>query len=333
MFDQSSFAKFSLLGRDAKNVLQRICAGDVASDPGHVTYTAMLNQHGGIECDLTVTHIAEDHYYIVTGTGFATHDFNHIKRHIPDGAHAALIDVTSAYGVLSLMGPRSRQILEVAAEGDVSAEAFPFFTVREIQIGGAPVRALRVTYMGELGWELHIPTEYMLTAYETLTEAGAAFGLMDAGYRAIDSLRLEKGYRAWAADISPDYTPLEAGLRFAVAFDKTADFIGRDALLRQRDAPLAKRLVTLTAEDDPELLLTGRETILRDGERVGWLSSGGYGHTIGKHIGLGYVRHADGVTTDYLRAGTYRIESANRQVNAELHLGPLYDPDNSRVRN
>ncbi len=332
IFDQSSFAKYTLIGRDAEAVLGRLCAGDVATDPGQVTYTAMLNRHGGIECDLTVTRITGDEYYIVTGTGFATHDFNHIKRHIPDDAHAALIDVTSAFGVLSLMGPRSRQILEVAAEGDVSAEAFPFFTAREIQIGGAPVRALRVTYMGELGWELHIPTEYMLIAYETLTAAGAAFGLMDAGYRAIDSLRLEKGYRAWAADIGPDYTPLEAGLGFAVAFDKTADFIGRDALLRQRDEPLAKRLVTLTAEDDPELLLTGRETILRDGERVGWLSSGGYGHTIGKHIGLGFVRHSGGVTADYLRAGTYRIESANRQVDAELHLAPLYDPDNSRVR-
>jgi len=230
------------------------------------------------------------------------------------------------------MGPNSRAILEAAAENDVSAAAFPFFTAQEVQIGGAPVRALRITYVGELGWELHIPTEYMLTVYETLSEAGTEFGLVDAGYRAIDSLRLEKGYRAWAADIGPDHTPLEAGLAFAVAFEKKSNFIGRDSLLRQREKPLAKRLITLTAEDDPDLLLTGRETILRDGERVGWLSSGGYGHTIGKHIGMGYVRHADGVTSDYLRSGTYRIESANRQVDAELHLGPLYDPDNSRVK-
>ncbi len=332
IFDQSSFAKFALVGRDAEATLQRICAGDVATAPGSITYTAMLNRHGGIECDLTATRVAEDDYYIVTGTGFATHDFDHIKRNIPGDAHATLVDMTSAYGVLSLMGPNARQILEAAAEGDVSANAFPFMTAKEIQIGGAPVRALRITYMGELGWELHIPSEYMLTAYETLAEAGATFGLADAGYRAIDSLRLEKGYRAWGGDIGPDFTPLETGLAFAVAFDKKSDFTGREALLRQRDEPLAKRLVTLTAEDDPELLLTGRETILRNGERVGWLSSGGYGHTLGKHIGMGYVRHADGVTADYLRAGSYRLESANRQVDAELHLGSLYDPDNNRIK-
>ncbi|MEE8172459.1 MAG: aminomethyltransferase family protein, partial [Alphaproteobacteria bacterium] len=240
--------------------------------------------------------------------------------------------VTSAFGVLSLMGPKARQILEAAAEGDVGAEAFPFMAAREIQIGGAPVRAMRLTYVGELGWELHVPTEYMLTVYETLTSAGAAFGLVDAGYRAIDSLRLEKGYRAWAADIGPDHTPLEAGLGFAVAFDKDSDFIGRDALLRQREAPRVKRLVTFTADDDPDLLLTGRETIIRDGERVGWLTSGGFGHTIGKHVGMGYVRHSEGVTADYLQAGEYRLEAANRLVDAELHLRPLFDPDSSRVR-
>ena len=332
LFDQSSFAKFTLVGRDAESVLQRICAGDVATAPGRVTYTAMLNNHGGIECDLTVTRGAEDQYYFVTGTGFATHDFDQIQRHIPDDAHASLVDVTSAFGVLSLMGPTARQILAAAAEGDVDAEAFPFMAAQEIQIGGAPVRALRLTYVGELGWELHVPSEYMLTVYETLRAKGTAFGLVDAGYRAIDSLRLEKGYRAWAADIGPDHTPLEAGLGFAVAFGKEGEFIGRDALLRQREAPLTKRMVTLTAEDDPDLLLTGRETIIRDGERVGWLSSGGYGHTIGKHIGMGYIRHSDGVTKEYLQAGTYRLESANRQVDAELHLGPLYNPDSSRVR-
>ena len=332
LFDQSSFAKFSLVGRDAEAVLGRLCAGDVAGAPGRVTYTAMLNSHGGIECDLTVTRLAEDEYYIVTGTGFATHDFNHIKRHIPEDARASLVDVTSAFGVLSLMGPEARHILEAVAEGDVGADAFPFLTAREIQIGGAPVRALRLTYVGELGWELHVPTEYMLTVYETLREAGAAFGLVDAGYRAIDSLRLEKGYRAWAGDIGPDHTPLEAGLGFAVAFDKACDFIGRDALARQREAPPVKRLVTFTIEDDPELLLTGRETILRDGERVGWLTSGGYGHSIAKHIGMGYIRRAEGVTVDYLRAGAYRLEAANRQVKAELHLRALYDPGNSRVR-
>ena len=332
IFDQSSFAKFALLGADAERLLQRLCAADIAKPPGRISYTQMLNRHGGIECDLTVARIAEDHFYIVTGTGFATHDFEHIRRHIPDDAHASLIDITSAYGTLAVMGPRARQCLSRICEGDLGPDAFPFGAVREIYLGGAPVRAMRLSFVGELGWELHVPSEYMVTVYDAIKAAGAEFGLRDAGYRAIDSLRLEKGYRVWAADIGPDYTPLEAGLGFALAFDKGVDFIGRDALLRQRDQPLTKRLVSFAIPDDPALQLHGRETILRDGERVGWITSGGFGHTVGRGIGMGYVWRADGVTEAYLRSGTYELEVATRRVPAELHLRPLYDPDNSRVR-
>ncbi len=230
------------------------------------------------------------------------------------------------------MGPRSRQCLSRICEGDLGPDAFPFGAVREIYLGGAPVRAMRLSFVGELGWELHVPSEYMVTVYDAIKAAGAEFSLRDAGYRALDSLRLEKGYRVWAADIGPDYTPLEAGLGFALAFDKGVDFIGRDALLRKRDQPLTKRLVSFAVADDPALQLHGRETILRDGERVGWLTSGGFGHTVGRGIGMGYVRRADGVTEAYLRSGTYELEVATRRVPAELHLRPLYDPDNSRVR-
>ncbi len=332
LFDQSSFAKFALVGRDAEAVLQRLCAANVARPPGRLIYTQMLNQHGGIECDLTVARIADDHYYIVTGTGFATHDFDHIARNMADDAHASLVDVTSAFGTLALMGPKAREILGAAAESDVSAEGFPFGSVREIYIAGAPVRAMRLTFVGELGWELHVPTEYMVTVYDALMDAGAERGLRDAGYRAIDSLRLEKGYRVWAADIGSDYTPLEAGLGFAVAFDKPQSFIGQEALERQRERPLTRKLVTLSIDDDPEVQLWGRETIIRDGERVGWLASAGFGHTIGRGIGFGYVRNEAGVSDDYLQSGTYELEVATRIVPATLHTRSLYDPDNSRVK-
>ena len=198
-------------------------------------------------------------------------------------------------------------------------------------MAGAPVRALRVTFVGELGWELHIPAEYMSTVYDALCESGSAAGLKDAGYRAIDSLRLEKGYRVWATDIGSDYTPDEAGLGFAVSLGKSADFVGRTAVEGQRRSPLTKRLATFTV-DDPEAILLGRETIYRDGERVGYLSSGGYGYTVGKGIGLGYVRNPAGVDDDYLHSGSYEIEARMRRFPAGLHMKALYDPDNARIK-
>ncbi len=331
LFDQSFFAKFSLIGRDAEAVLQTICAGDVGRAPGRVTYTQMLNRRGGIECDLSVTRISETEYYIVTGTAFANHDGAHIRRHIPADADATLIDVTSAYGTLALMGPRARAILARVAEGEVSNEAFPFATWRPLIIAGATVRALRITFVGELGWELHVPSEYLVAVYDALMEAGAEHGLSDAGYRAIDSLRLEKGYRVWAGDIGPDYTPFEAGLGFAVALGKNVPFIGRDALLAQKEKPLTRRLATFTV-DDPATILLGRETIVRDGDVVGWITTAGHGHTIGKAIGLGYVRNPEGVTDDWLQGGRYELEVRARRVPAAIHLKPLYDPKGLRVK-
>jgi sarcosine dehydrogenase len=331
LFDASSFAKFLLLGRDAEAVLSWICAGDVARPPGRVVYTQMLNARGGIECDLTVTRLADDGWYIVTGTGFATHDFSWIERHIPDGADARLMDVTSAFAVLPLMGPRARDLLQRMTAADVSNAGFPFGSARDIRIAGAPVRALRMTYVGELGFELHVPSEYAQTVFDALSEAGRPFGLALAGYRAIESLRLEKGYRAWGADIGPDHTPLEAGLGFAVKLGTDQPFLGRDALLRQRRDGLEKWLCCFTVED-PEVVLLGRETIFRDGERVGWLTSGGFGYTIGKSIGYGYIRNPAGVDTDDLRSGRYELEVATERVPATLHLRPLYDPEMTRVR-
>ena len=292
VFDQTSFAKFMLLGRDAEQALSWIAANDVAKPPGHLVYTQMLNDRGGIECDLTVARLSPAEYYVVTGTGFATHDFDWIARGIPDGLDARLIDVTSAYAVLSVMGPRSRDVLQALTEHDMSNDGFPFGRVKRITLAGAPVLALRVTYVGELGFELHIPVEFALTVYDALMAAGEPHGIANAGYRAIESLRLEKGYRAWGVEIGPDHSPLVAGLGWAVKLKSRMPFRGRAALEAQAASKLPRLLAAFTT--DPSIVLLGRETIYRDGKRVGWLASGGYGYTIGRSIGYGYVRDPRG---------------------------------------
>jgi len=332
LFDQTSFAKFLLIGRDAERALQWICANDVGKPPGSLTYTQMLNARGGIECDLTVARLSQNEFYIVTGTGFAIHDFAWIRRNVPpDCGDTTLVDVTSAYCVLALMGPRARDVLASVTHADLSNAAFPFGTWCEIDLVGVPVRTLRVTYVGELGWELHIPVECAIAVYERLMEAGRPYGIANAGYRAIESLRLEKGYRAWGADIGPDHTPFEAGLGWAVKLARGIPFLGRDALLAQRSQPLKKRLACFTV-DDPGVMLLGRETIYRNGERVGWLSSAGWGYTVGKNIGFGYVRNADGVGDAMLASGSYEIEVAAERMACKLHPAPLYDPRGERVK-
>ena len=331
IFDQTSFAKFLVIGRDAAAALSWICANDVARDPGTLTYTQMLNMRGGIECDLTVARLAADKFYIVTGTGFATHDANWISRNIPAGMDAQLVDVTSAYACFALMGPNARAVLESLTADDVSNAGFPFGTAAEIKLAGAPVLALRVTYVGELGWELYVPTEFAVTVYDALMQDGAAHGIMNAGYRAIETLRLEKAYRAWGSDIGPDHTPLEAGLGWAVKLKKNIPFQGRAALEAQAAAPLTKLFAGFTV-DDPEIILLGRETIYRDGVRVGWLSSGGFGHTIGKPIGYGYVRHPGGVDAAFIKAGSYELEVATVRVPCTPHIGPLWDPKMQTVK-
>ena len=330
LFDQSSFAKFALKGPDALAAMNWICANDVDKAVGSLIYTQMLNDNGGIECDLTVGRVAEDEFYIVTGTGFATHDFDWIRRNIPDGMNCQLFDITSSNAVLSLMGPKARDILSAVTRDDVSNEAMRFGTIRKIGIAGCPVLALRVTYVGELGWELHLPVEYAQTVYSALTDAGAEYGVKNAGYRAIESLRLEKGYRAWGADIGPDHTPFESGLGWAVKLHKNVDFKGRAASELQSAEGVKKMLACFTV--DPDVVLLGRETIYRDGKRVGWLTSGGYGHTIGRSIGYGYVRDPDGVTADFVASGNYELEVATQRVAAQVHMRPLHDPKMERVK-
>lgn len=331
VFDQSSFAKFELSGPDALTALDWICANDIRKPMGRLTYTQLLNSRGGIEADLTVARIAEDRFYIVTGTGFRTHDLGWIRDHIPEGLDVTLTDVTEEWGTLSLMGPKARDTLAAATSADLSNAAFPFGHVREIDIAGSCVRALRVTYVGELGWELHAPIGDLGRIYDALMDAGAPHGLKPVGYRALESLRLEKGYRAWGSDITPNDTPEEAGLGWAVKLGKPVDFLGRKALETVEGQALKKRLVGFTV-DDPSVVLLGRETILRDGVAVGYLTSGGYGYTVGKTIGYGYVKHAEGVTDDFLTSGTYELVVAMDKAPAMLHLGPLYDPKMARIK-
>ena len=334
LFDQSSFAKFEFVGKDAARALSYICANTVDKPPGQLTYTQLLNSRGGIECDLTVARLEEDRFYIVTGTGFRTHDAAWITSHIPSGMDARLNDITERFGTLSLMGPRSRDILERVTSSDLGNSAFPFGTIRPIEcdVDGASVRllALRVTYVGELGWELHAPIDALADLFDALMAAGSPLGLKPAGYRAIESLRLEKGYRAWGADITPNDTPMEAGLGWAVKLKSGTDFLGRVALEKIAVEPLKKRLVAFTC-DDPTVTLLGRETILRDGAQVGYLASGGYGYTLGKPIGLGYVRSSAGVDADFVRSGHYELVVAQARVSTQAHLEPLYDPAGQRV--
>jgi len=329
LFDQSSLAKFRLQGPDATAVLQSLCANDVDVPPGRIVYTQMLNARGGIECDLTVSRLAEDTYLIVTIAAAATHDADWIRRSLGD-ARVTLTDVTSAFTVLGVMGPHSRELLSRVTSADLSDTAFPFGTTREIDIGYGLARATRITYVGELGWELYLPTEFAAGAYDAVLEAGEGLGLRHAGYHAMDSLRMEKGYRSWGHDIGGDDTPLQAGLGFAVALKKDA-FVGRDALLRQRDKPLTRRLVMFTL-DDAEPLLLGDEPIYRDGVLVGRITSGAYGHTLGRSVGMGYVTHADGVDAAFVRAGRWQLEIALERFAATAHLEPPYDPKSARVR-
>jgi 4-methylaminobutanoate oxidase (formaldehyde-forming) len=329
LFDQSSFVKLLVTGVDAESLLQRLCATDVAVPPGSVRYAPMLDRHGGVACDLTVARLSPTDYYLVSGTAMATHDIDHIARHIRPAESVSVVDITSGYGVLGLMGPQSRTLLQRLAESDLGRDVFPFGRMQDVMIAGAPVRVLRISFVGELGYELHVPSEYLLTVFDALHDVGIEHDLVNAGYRAIDSLRLEKQFCAWGAEIGPDHSLLEAGLGFAADPNKT-DFVGRDAVYAQRSAPLKKKLATFTITGDQPLL--GGETIYRDGEVVGWITSGGFAHSFVCPVGLGHVRREQGVDTDYLASGRYELDVAGTRFPAEISLRALYDPTGARMR-
>ena len=331
MFDLSSFGKALIQGHEAESQLQRICAADVAVPVGKVVYTQVLNQRGGIEADLTVTRLAADKYLVVTSAVSQARDFNWIRRQIHDDAVVTMEDVTSAYGVLSVMGPNSRQLLSRLSDADFSNDSFPFGTCQEIEIGYAKAYALRITYVGELGWELYLPTEFTGPVFDLLITEGAELGLRLAGYHALDSLRSEKGYRHWGHDISPADTPLEAGLGFAVSFKKNSDFIGREALETQKQAGLNRRLVHFLM-DHPDSTLLHDEPIFRNGELAGMTTSGSFGYTLGRSVGMGYIRMPEDADKAWFEDASYKIELGGSQFTAKASIRPFFDPAHERVK-
>ncbi len=331
IFEQMSFAKFLMQGKDAVHILNRVCGGQIDVPVGKAVYTQLLNEHGGIEADITITRVEKDSFYIVdSGTG-QTKTSHWLKNQIGNDDVAFLTDVTSAYVVLGVMGPNSRQLLSQLTDADLSNEAFPFGASQIIDFAYARIRATRMTYVGELGWELNIPTEFAQAVYDALVEEGEAFNLTHCGYHALNSLRIEKGYRHWGHDITDEDTPIEAGLGFAVKFDKGVDFNGRSILLKQKQEGVKKRLV-MFALDDPNAMLYHNEPIYRNDEIVGYISSGMYGHTIGSSMGMGYINHDEPITAAFIKAGSYEIEVATERIPARASLRPFYDPKSLKIK-
>ncbi|TMD18946.1 MAG: aminomethyl transferase family protein, partial [Chloroflexi bacterium] len=352
LFDETSFAKIEVSGPGALALLQRLCDNDMDRPPGNITYTQMLNRRGGIECDFTVTRLEDDRFFIVTGTAFGNHDLSWMRKHQPDDGSVSIEDVTAARACLGIWGPRARDIIQPLTDADLSNGPFPYLTARRVAIGPVPCLALRVTYVGELGWELYCPTEYGLLLWDTLWRAGAPFGLVAAGYRAIDSMRLEKGYRVWSTDITPEDNPFEAGLGFAVRLGKPMDFIGKAALVEAKASGIARRLRPLLLEDGTAIALGGEPVRLpnpspargggqggglpdpsparwggQGGGLVGRVTSGGYGYTIERSIAYAYLPsdHATpGLKTD--------IQVFGRWVPAVIGTEPLFDPTGARIR-
>jgi 4-methylaminobutanoate oxidase (formaldehyde-forming) len=332
VFEQSSFAKLLVQGRDALTTLNRIATANLNVPVGRCVYTQFLNDGGGIEADLTVTRLADERFLVVTAAFTQTHVESWIRNLTPADAFSIVTDVSAAYAMLNLQGPASRALLASLSQDDFSNEGFPFATAREIRIGYQTVLAVRLTFMGEIGWELYIPTPFALPVYDSLVAAGQAFGLRHCGYHALNSLRIEKAYRDWSHDIGPDDTPLEAGLAYTCAWDKPGGFVGREALLEQRrNGPLKRRLVQFLLED-PEPLLYHNEPIYRDGERVGITASAMYGHTLGASVALGYVSNPAGVSAAFVAGGQFSIEAAGRRFGARASLTPLFDPNGARIR-
>jgi len=331
VFDQTSFAKLLVQGRDAARSLNRLCAADVDVAVGRSVYTGMLNARGGYESDLTVMRLAADRFLLMTGSAQAVRDLDWISRALDPAAHAFVTDVTSAYAVLAVMGPRAREVLAKITPADLSNTAFPFASIQEIDLGYATGFANRITYVGELGWELIVPTEFAAGVYDALQVAGAAFGLRDAGYYALESLRLEKGYRAWSRELTPDVTPHDAGLGFAVNLHK-GDFIGRDALFAAKAAGAPKRRIVQFTLEDGQPMLWGGEAVLRSGIPVGALRSAFYGFSLGRAVGLGLIECQTGVTDDFIESGRFEIDLAGRRLAAHAHLRPAYDPASQRPK-
>ena len=331
LYDQTSYAKFLLQGPEAESVLQRVSAADVARPIGKVVYTQWLNPSGGIEADLTVTRIEEESFLVITTAATRFRDFHFLKAAI-GSAHAILTDVTSGLATLGIMGPDSRELLGSLSSADLSNASFPFGTSQEIELDYGLVRAMRITYVGELGWELYIPTEFALHVFDAIMREGEKLDLKLCGFHAMASCRLEKGYRHWGHDIGPEDSPLEAGLGFAVGWGKDAYFVGREALEAQKKRGIERRLLQFQVRD-PDVMLHHDEPIYRDGERMGLTTSGGWGHTLGAAVAMGYAKGEPGsLDANWVRSGEWEIEVTGKRHPASVSLRPGYDPASERVR-
>jgi 4-methylaminobutanoate oxidase (formaldehyde-forming) len=328
IYDISSFGKFEVSGPDAEKALQWICAGDISAEPGALVYTQWLNERGGIEADLTVSRTDTDRFLIISGIGSVNKDWWHLKKQLHGDVQ--LRDVSADYACLALQGPNARAVLEKIAETDVSAEGFAFGHGRYVKVAGVEVWLQRISYVGELGWEMFVPADETTRVFAELQQAGAEFDIRNVGLHAVNSLRLEKGFRHWGHDIGAEDNLLQAGLSFAAKPD-AGDFIGRDAFLQQKAAGLPDRRLVQFKLDDPEPLLYHNETIVMNGSIVGYLSSGMYGHSVGAAIGMGYVAMPE-LTADRIKEASFEIEVAKERFSAQASLKGFYDPSSSRMK-
>jgi heterotetrameric sarcosine oxidase gamma subunit len=333
VFDQTSFAKYLVSGPDAADLLQWLCTADVAGQPGAVVYTGMLNTRGTYEADVTVTRLSETEFLVVSSAAQAEYDTDRIRRYITPGAAVQVTDVTSGYAVYGVMGPAARTLLSAVSRSDFSDAAFPFNTSRLVDIGYATVRATRITYVGELGWELYVPAEFAVGVYEDLMAVGAGFGVVNAGYYAIESMRLEKGYRAYGRELSPDYNPVEAGLVFACKLASSVPFLGREAVEKARAEGPRRRLVSVLLTDQ-DVMMWGGELLLRDGRPAGQVTSAAWGATVGSAVGLAYLHDPDGglVTPGFIRSGRYEVNVGGELCQARVGRRAPYDPDGHKIR-
>ena len=333
VFDQTSFSKYVMVGPDAESALQWLCTADVGVDIGKAVYTGMLNERGTYESDVTVTRTAVDEYFVVSSAATTERDKDHIRKNLPAGARASLVDVTSAYAVFGVMGPNSRDLLATLTDADLSDRAFPFGTSRQIPLGYATVRATRITYVGELGWELYVPAEFAVGVYEDLMQAGAPFGIGRGGYYTIESMRLEKGYRAFGRELTPSENPVEAGLLFACKLKTDVEFLGRAAVEKAKAEGPRRKLVGFTV-DTPEAMLWGGELVLRDGVVAGQVTSAAWGETVGGCVGLAYVRAADNsvIDADWVKAAGYQVNVGGQLHPISVSLRPIYDPTSAKIR-
>ena len=333
VFDQTSFSKYLMVGPDAEQALQWLCTADVGGDVDKAVYTGMLNERGTYESDVTVTCTGAEEYFIVSSAATTERDKDHIRRNLPAGARASLVDVTSSYAVFGVMGPNSRDLLSTLTTVDLSDDAFPFGTSSQISLGYATVRATRITYVGELGWELYVPAEFAVGVYQDLMQAGGQFGVGRGGYYTIESMRLEKGYRAFGRELTPSENPVEAGLLFACKLKTDIEFLGRAAVEKAKAEGPRRKLVGFSV-DAPEAMLWGGELVLRDGAVAGQVTSAAWGETVGGCVGLAYVRSSDDavINADWVKAGSYQVNVGGRLYPISVSLRPIYDPTSTKIR-